>query len=349
MQKPTLMDVARVAGVSKGTASNVFNHPSLVRPVLRERVEAAARQIGYLGPDPMGRMLSAGKVNAIGVATAEPMDFFFEDPFARAIMAVVAREADARGSGIALISAASDRTLAWNIGSATVDGFILFCIEGGVRLVELTRKRRLPFVALELGVDDETIPAVGVDNVFGARLAAEHVVALGHRRVMVLSMPYGDRTGSGWSTRGDGERAEYSSTADRVMGYFDALAEVGLQPPMYQTRNDEPTVTAALEAAFEGEARPTALLCMSDKIALIAIDWLTARGLRVPADVSVIGFDDIPAASQARPPLTTVAQPIAEIGRLAVEAILKPDVQNRRQKLPVTLVVRASTGPASRG
>jgi DNA-binding LacI/PurR family transcriptional regulator len=346
MQKLTLMEVARAAGVSKGTASNVFNYPARVRPELRERVEAAARAIGYVGPDPIGRMLSAGKANAIGVATAEPMDFFFEDPFARAIMAAISREADARGAGIALVSAASDRALAWNIGSAVVDGFILFCIEGGARLIDLTRKRNLPFVALELGVDDPTVPAIGVDNVLGARLAAQHLIALGHQRIAILSMPYGDRTGSGRSTRRSGEQAEYSSTANRVTGYFDAIAEAGLKPaPIFETRNDAPSVTAALETLFSGRSGPTALLCMSDKIALIAIEWLRVRGLVVPDDVSVVGFDDIPSAARSHPPLTTIAQPIDEIGRRAVARVLDPGTERGRQMVPVSLVVRGSTRP----
>jgi hypothetical protein len=117
-------------------------------------------------------------------------------------------------------------------------------------------------------------------------------------------------------------------------------------PPIYQTRNDEGTVRAALDQAFGEKSKPTALLCMSDKIALHAIDWLTAHNLCVPEDVSVIGFDDIPAAADARPPLTTIAQPIEEIGQFAVQAILSPDYEIRRKKVPVTLVRRASTGPA---
>ncbi|TJV08654.1 MAG: LacI family transcriptional regulator, partial [Mesorhizobium sp.] len=94
--------------------------------------------------------------------------------------------------GIALVSAGNQEKLAWNIQSALVDGFILFCIEGGSRLVELTRERKLPFVALELGFDDDTVSAIGVDNVAGARLAAQHLAELGHRRFAVLALPFAD-------------------------------------------------------------------------------------------------------------------------------------------------------------
>ena len=136
-----LADVARKAGVSQGTASNVFNRPGLVREEVRARVEAAAKALDYAGPNPMGKLLRAGKVNAIGVATSEPLAYFFEDPFARALMGGISEACDANGAGIALVSAMNDEKLAWNIQSALVDGFILLCIEGGHRLVELPRER----------------------------------------------------------------------------------------------------------------------------------------------------------------------------------------------------------------
>ena len=100
-----LADVAKAAGVSQGTASNVFNRPEVVREEVREKVLAAARKIGYGGPDPKGRLLRAGKVNAIGIGAAEPLSYFFDDPFARTVMASIAQECDSRGAGIALISA----------------------------------------------------------------------------------------------------------------------------------------------------------------------------------------------------------------------------------------------------
>ena len=102
MQKSAvrLEDVAKAAGVSRGTASNVFSRPEIVREEMREKVLAAAQQLGYAGPDPKGRLLRAGKVNAIGVATAEPLSYFFDDPFARTVMSGISQECDATGAGI---------------------------------------------------------------------------------------------------------------------------------------------------------------------------------------------------------------------------------------------------------
>ena len=220
-----LTDVAKAAGVSHGTASNVFSRPAIVREEVRERVMAAAQKLGYAGPDPKGRLLRAGKVNAIGVATAEPLSYFFDDPFARVVMSGISQACDATGAGISLVSAVNEEQLAWNIQSALVDGFIVFCIEGGSRLVELTRERKLPFVALDFGFDDETIAAIGVDDVAGGRMAARHLAELGHRRFAVLSLPFVE-SGFGPASPQRVEAAVYSGTRDRLRGYFEALARV---------------------------------------------------------------------------------------------------------------------------
>ncbi|TIS31042.1 MAG: LacI family transcriptional regulator, partial [Mesorhizobium sp.] len=291
-----LADIAKAAGVSHGTASNVFSRPEVVRAEVRERVRAVAEAMGYAGPDPKGRLLRAGKVNAIGVGTTEPLSYFFEDPFARVMMAGISEACDATGAGIALVSAANQEKLAWNIQSALVDGFILFCIEGGSRLVELTRERRLPFVALELGFHDETISAIGVDNIAGGRLAARHLAELGHRRFAVLSLTLGDDR-TGFVTPEMVHSAVYTGTRDRLAGYFEELSGFGVDTksiPVFETENEQRSTWAGLEAIFAGGERPTAILAMSDRMAMIAIDWLTARGLKVPEDVSVVGFDGVP-------------------------------------------------------
>jgi DNA-binding LacI/PurR family transcriptional regulator len=342
-----LSDVAKAAGVSQGTASNAFNRPEIVRPEVRERVEAAARELGYAGPDPKGRLLRAGKVNAIGVATTEPLGYFFADPYARALMASISEACDVHGAGISLVSAANDEKLAWNIQSAIVDGLILFCIEGGNRLVELTRERKLPFIALQLEGIDDTVSAIGIDEFEGARTAARHVMALGHREVAILALHLGDEH-VGPVTEADIDAALYSATRNRIRGYQAALAEAGVDRaavPIYETDNDTASVHAALEDLFAADRPPTALLGMSDRVALIALDWLRARGLSVPGDVSVIGFDGVPDGAISDPPLTTVAQPIVAMGRMAANRILEGISKPIRERLDVELIVRGSTAP----
>ncbi len=342
-----LEDVARVAGVSRGTASNAFNRPEIVREEVRDRVLAAAERLGYAGPDPRGRMLRAGKVNAIGVATAEPLAYFFEDPFARVVMEGIAQACDATGAGISLVSAANEEHLAWNIQNALVDGFIVFCIEGGSRLIDLTRERRLPFVALDYGFDDPTVSSVGVDDVEGARIAARHLTALGHRRFAILSLVSNDER-IGPATPQDAERAIYGGTRDRMRGYMQALAEAGIAPdsvPIYEAENNEAGTTLGLEYVFSRADPPTAILAMSDRMALLALDWLRDRGMSVPGDVSVVGFDGVPESATSTPGLTTIVQPMVEMGRRAVAAILESDGAVRRETLQLELRVRGSTAP----
>lgn len=344
-----LADIAKAAGVSHGTASNVFSRPEIVREEVRERVKAAAEAMGYGGPDPKGRLLRAGKVNAIGVATAEPLSYFFDDPFARVMMAGISQACDATGAGISLVSAANNEQLAWNIQSALVDGFIVFCIEGGSRLVELARERKLPFVALDLDSEDGSVAAIGVDNIAGAGMAARHLTDLGHRRFAVLALPFVDGR-TGLISPEELRAAAYAGTRDRLTGYFRELSRVGIDTstvPVYETANDAASTKAGLETIFASGEPPTAILAMSDRMALATLEWLSARNLNVPGDVSVVGFDGVPEGAVSEPPLTTIAQPIAEIGRMAVKAILESDGQVRRQQLPVELIVRGSSAPPS--
>lgn len=343
----TLDDVARAAGVSRGTASNVFNRPEIVRPKVRKRVLATAAALGYGGPDPRGRMLSAGRANAVGVATAEPMSIFFDDPFARMVMSELARASDARGAGLSLISTVDDRALSWNIQTALVDGFVLYCVQGGTPLIEAARRRKLPFVAFEYGLDEPDVPVVGVDNVAGGELAARHLLELGHRRIAILSLPFGDDSGTGPATALDVAAAGYSTTRDRILGYWRPIEAAGLNRasvPIEQTRNDQPSVHAAMERLFAGEP-PTALLAMSDRIALYALDWLRQRGMSVPRDVSIVGFDGIHEAEHAG--LTTVVQPAKHMARLAIEAILDR-VPMVREAVPATLRTGTTTGTPPR-
>jgi DNA-binding LacI/PurR family transcriptional regulator len=312
-----LADVARAAGVSQGTVSNVFNRPNIVRDEVRERVLAAAAALGYAGPDPRGRILRAGKVNAIGVVSAQPLAHFFADPYARVLLSGIAEACDAFGAGLSLVSAAQDEQLSWNVRSALV------------------------------GVGDDTIETIGVDDVAGATIAAEHMLGLGHRRFAVLALPRHDDGHVGRIAVADLAGAEHPTPGDRVTGYFAALAAAGIDTatvPIMETENDEASTAVVLEQLF-AIARPTALLVQSDRMAIATIAWLWDHGFAVPRDVSVIGFDGVVEGTVTSPALTTIAQPTAEIGRLAVRVIVEPDGVVRRRQLPVELVVRGSTAP----
>ena len=192
-------------------------------------------------------------------------------------------------------------------------------------------------MALAFGDTDDEVSVVGVDDLAGARLAAQHLTDLGHRRFAILAMEFGE----GHAGRVGMERveaADYATTRERVMGYFEALAAVGVDTsrvPIFETTADPATIDAALEA----------ILAQSDRIAMRALDWLGGHGLAVPGEVSVIGFDGVPEGASSEPPLTTVSQPIRALGRRAVEVIVERTDAIRREVLDVELVVRGSTAP----
>ena len=264
--------MAKAAGVSHGTASNVFSRPEIVREEVRERVKAAAEKLGYGGPDPKGRLLRAGKVNAIGVATAEPLAYFFDDPFARVVMSGIGEACDRTGAGISLVSAANDEQLAWNIRSALVDGFIVFCLENGSQLVDLTRERGLPFVALDFGFDDETISSLGVDDVEGGTAggaasdgarpsALRHAVARARRHHASAAISW--NVAETRSILGNARPA-----AGLRRGARRRTASARQRSPLRDRQRRGKTTAAGLEHFFASDTPPTAILAMSDKIAL---------------------------------------------------------------------------------
>lgn len=341
-----LADVAKAAGVSQGTVSNVFNRPDLVSDELREKVEIAARTLGYRGPDPRGRLLRAGRVNAIGVVVTGALTSFFEDPYERRFLAGIARGCDGQGAGLALVSALNDESAAWNIRTALVDGFILNCMVEGSRLVDLAARRGLPFVAVDFAADSG-FDVVRIDDRHGARLAAEHLIGLGHRRIGVIALEFDSDDRTGFVGEERVAAARYGVTRNRLRGYQDAFVVAGLAPPIvYETFNDEATVIEAVDAILARDPDVTALLCMSDVTACAAVRHLRTLGRRVPEDVSVVGFDGTEEAERLDPPLTTVRQPIDAKGETAVGMILEGRAANappRCVTLPLDLVVRAST------
>lgn len=344
-----LRDVAEAAGVSQGTASNVFNRPEVVREEVRERVRAAAARLGYSGPSPAARLLRAGKTNAIGIAAAEPLSYFFADPWMRQLLTEVAKVCNARGAGLALVSMVEGRPLSWGIDTALVDGFLLR-YGGRDHITQLVQQRGLPFIALSGDASEPETPAFGVDDFSGAYAAARHLLDLGHRRLAILGINLGARPER---VTPDGLRASSSVyVRERARGYWAALAEEGIseaEVPIMAVRLDSENVGEALALLFEGDAPPpTALLSMSDRVALRAMTWLTSNGWRVPEDVSIVGFDGVPEAETSRPPLTTVEQPFGPTAERAVAAILDGQMPKGVELLPVSLVVRSSTGPAPR-
>jgi DNA-binding LacI/PurR family transcriptional regulator len=350
-----LVDVAERAGVSRGTASNVFTHPELVSEALKERVLAAAAELGYGGPSPSGRLLRLGKVDAIGITPpgSYGVSVAFSNSYLREFLTGVGEVCDERGASLTVISGVGpDKTR--GIKNALVDGFILHQIEDA-SLIE-ARRRRLPFVVVDLDGDKET-SSVRIDDRAGGRMAAAHLTALGHRHFAIFSvlrhgLAEGDPAASlepvlHPPAKGrDRLPGGFAIDHDRLAGYAEALAEAGLSiddMPVIECGAD--SVANASKGArlfFDSVQDATAVLAMTDVQAIAVIEEAQRRGIAVPGDLSVVGFDDIPEAQTVTPALTTIVHPIVEKGRTAARLLFEAK-RPRHIRLPVSLVVRGST------
>lgn len=314
----TLRDVARAADVSPATASRALHAPELVSPARRARVEEAARDLGY-HPNRAARELVTGRTHNLGLIVPD-----LTNPFFAAVAKGV--QARARGFGFAVFvaDAEEDGGLEAELVShliGQVDGIILSSPRMRAEALERAA-REVPVVLLNREHDD--LPAVSIDNADGVRQALRHLVALGHRRVGYVGGPP-----SSWS---DAQRRRGLAEAEGV-----EVVDLGHVAPDFTggVAAGDLLVAAGL----------TAVLAFNDLVAIGLISRLRTRGVRVPQDVSVVGFDDTPSAAIGPPPLTTVAIPLARLGHAAVDLLRHPD-EASGELVRVELVVRESTGPA---
>jgi DNA-binding LacI/PurR family transcriptional regulator len=349
----TLKRVAAELGISAMTVSNAYNRPDQLSAGLRERILATARRMGYEGPDPVGRGLRRGRTGAIGVLYDNRLSFTFDDPGALAFLQGVTVAAAAEDLGLLLIPGSSHRPPAGPPGEAMVDGFIAYSVARDDPILQSALDRGVPVVT----VDQPRIagvPFVGADDERGARAAAEHLLSLGHERFGIVSLRLAPETAGGLVDEKRRETARYQMSQLRLRGYLATLAEAGISPesvPVYEAPGrDARSGRAAAEALLAGRRRPTALLAAGDRLALGAVAVASKRGLRVPEHLSVVGFDDLPSAAYADPPLTTVHQEHEEKGVLAGRALIL-EIEGKKHQdhgpLPARLVVRGSTARAA--
>jgi DNA-binding LacI/PurR family transcriptional regulator len=348
-QPPTLADVAAHMGVSRTTVSNAYNRPDQLSPALRERVLSAAAELGYGGPDPMARSLRRGRAGSLGLVFDHQLRYIFSDPAAVLFLSGVAAGCEEQGTGLALVPQLPQGA-AEVVRSALVDGYVMFCTPEDDERLAAVQARGLPYVLVDYSgfVDG---PRVNIDDRGGARAAAQHLVELGHRRVGVV-LPYmdGARTASEAEALSNPERATDHRRwrcfirHERIVGWLDAFGAAGIDPTSIAVgsapESDAETGQRAAAQLLDRADRPTAIACLSDVLALGVIKAAGERGIRVPQDLSVVGYDDIPDAASAA--LTTVHQSHADKGESAVRLLMDggDDVV-----LPTHLVVRASSGP----
>jgi DNA-binding LacI/PurR family transcriptional regulator len=348
----TLLTLAQDLGVSRATVSNAYNRPDQLSPALRARILARAEELGFAGPDPMARGLRRGRVGAVGVLVDEGLSYAFSDPPTVLFLDGLARELQLDGLGLLLHAAGEQDAELRSIREAAVDAWVVQSLPDGHPAVDAVRTRGRPIVVLDQPSLPD-IPLVGIDDEAGARAAVGHLMGLGHRRLGVLTMPLqaGGRVGLADARRQ--QEATYAVMRRRLAGAAAAASDAGVSWDEVRvvecTANDPDVAARAIAGLLTAPGAPTAIFACSDQLALGVLRAARGAGLRVPGDLSVVGFDDSPSAGSADPPLTTVGQPLRERGQAAgalVRALLRGEEVSSPAVHPVRLVLRGSTGPA---
>ncbi|GIJ66726.1 LacI family DNA-binding transcriptional regulator [Virgisporangium ochraceum] len=350
----TLRDVAAELGVSAKTVSNAFSRPDQLSAALRERILATADRLGYAGPDPVAAGLASGRVGAIGVAYANRLSYAFDDPVARELLAGMTSVAESADTGLLLLPG---RRSASAVTRAAVDGLIACSLADDDPVLTAALARRLPLVVVDqprpatLGPG---VPWVGVDDRAGAERAADHLLGLGHRHLGVVCFGLWRAPTAGLVSAAEQQAATYAVSRDRLAGYRGAVERRGLDwthVPVHQGTDSTPDEgDAGATAVLRLSPRPTALLCMSDRLAEGALRAAHRLGLRVPDDLSVVGFDDA-TPTAANLGLTTAHQPVRAKGERAAAVLLtllRDQVPDPTPPLPATLVLRGSTADVPR-
>ena len=350
MPRVTLQTVADRVGVSRMTVSNAFSRPDQLSAELRDRILSAAHELGYVGPDPAARALARGRTGAVGILLTNSLHDAFSNEVATTFLGAISDELAPTGLALTLLSSGKGDIIPAR--DVPMDGALVYSCDADSAGVEWLRRRNLPLVFVDQQPVDG-IPSVNVADRSGARAAAEHLVALGHRRVGILTSshtgPYGEVVAPEVAV----SVGAHVST-ERMRGWLDGLATAAIVPQIIQLpRSEEPLGYDGAEQLLTMHPRPTALLCFSDVIASGAMRCAAHLGMAIPDDLSIIGFDDSPLALRMSPPLTTIRQDISSKGRIAVSTLVADidDVRtgsarsSERVLVPTELVVRASTAP----
>lgn len=333
----TIKDVARRAGVSVATVSRVLNKSGPVSPEAAQRILEAADVLHYV-PHGGARSLITSKTSTIGVLLPDLYGGFFSE-----LIRGIDQTAQPHGYHL-LISGSHNRKsemeAAMRAMRGRTDGLIAMSPHFDAATLLQNLPPTLPVILLSCQARDDDHRVIAIDNAGGAQAMVQHLITLGHRRIAMVK----------------GEEGHFD-TAERLQGYRRALVEAGITPdPQYEVQGDfsEASGHRAVRGLLALRERPTAIFCANDSMAIGGLSAAADAGLRVPADITVVGFDDIPLATYLSPPLTSVHVPIFEMGERAASrliAALKGEGTSecRHERLPTRLVVRSSCAPPPRG
>jgi alanine racemase len=301
-------------------------------------IREIAERLGYT-PDPIARSMTTRRTNALGLLLPQDIATALANPFYTQFIRGIGKVCGQAGLTLMLVPPLWGSMMK-AIPHATVDGFVVVGLEVDRGEIQLMRRRDVPFVMVDSEAPAD-VPSVNVDDRCGARAIMTHVLERGHRRIAVICIESGKA----------GHIEEYTGTlAARLDGYREALEAYGLSLDapgleMVEAATSWEGGQAAFERIWNSGQRPTAIVAMSDIIAIGVMDAAKARRLRLPQELSVAGFDDVPDARHMLPGLTTVRQPVEEKGRLAAELLVAALAKTGAAKhhlLPTELVIRKS-------
>jgi DNA-binding LacI/PurR family transcriptional regulator len=335
----TLMTVAEAVGVSPMTVSNAYNRPHKLSPAVRERVLEAARDLGYPGPNPAARSLRRGRAGSIGLLFGEELTYVFQDPGAVEFLRGLAEGSAKHNTVLQIIAAldADEREGSSLLANAIVDGLVVWTLPDRHPLLRLARERNIPLVT-HGGPRLDGVPFVGIDDRSAAQTAAEHLLQLGHRSLAVIAFPFGPSRRARHHDSAKVGRPSYRVTRERLVGYRAAAGDAA--PDIYEVAvNARDEGHRAALALLRATPRPTAVLAMSDELAVGALAAARELGLHVPREMSIVGFDDSPTARTADPALTTIGQSLHDQGRTCARLLI---AATRGELAPADLVHLAS-------
>lgn len=335
MTKLTLEQIAKLSGVSRSTVSRVVNRHNSVSPEVRDRVLQVINETGY-HPDPAARSLASQRSGIIGLVIPRAVQFLFTDPYYPHLMQGIAHACNTNDLILSLFlfhTADEEQKLSLKVTrKQLVDGVIVSALPVDDPLVDQLIDNGVPFVMVGRPSRPAEASFVDVDNVDGAHQAVSHLIRLGYQRIATITGPLNTTVG-----------------LDRRQGYLNALNERGLtMEPALMAEGDFTEMGGYMAMQRLLPYRPDAVFAASDTMALGALRALRNAGLAVPQEVALIGFDDLPSAAIADPPLTTIRQPIRRAGAQAVETLidlLNNGLQPPRHIMMTTqLVIRNSCG-----
>ncbi|GIV95834.1 MAG: LacI family transcriptional regulator [Herpetosiphonaceae bacterium] len=335
----TIEEIAALASVSRSTVSRVLNNHPSVRPTVRDRVLRIIEEHGY-APRAAARSLASQRTNVIGLLIPRSAATIFTDPFFPQVIQGISEACSSRGYFLMLSMLTADMEQSFYhrfLRSRHFDGLIMLSSDIDDPILPLLIKDRTPLVLVGRHPYFQHLSWVDVENREGARTAVAHLIGLGHRRIATITGPL-----------------QMAAGINRRDGYKQALLEAGI-PIMPElmiegdfTQEGGYQATAKLLALTE---RPTAIFVASDTMAIGALRAVIEANLTVPRDIAIVSFDDLPIASFANPPLTTVRQPVYEMGATAARLLiehLEHQIQEPQQIcLPTSLIIRRSCGSNS--